>query len=65
MLEKSHNQSPELNRTRDLSPENAHSPAFLGCLPFSNDRKRQLDVIDKKFGFIVPKYLDIISQKLR
>jgi len=36
----------------NCNPEVAHSmsPAVLGKLPYSHDRKRQLDIINKKLG---------------
>ena len=35
------------------NPEVARSmsPAVLGKLPYSHDRKKQLDIVNRKFGF--------------
>ena len=59
------NQSLEMNKYGAVMPENGQSPAFLGLLPFESDRKRQLDVIDRKFGFAVPKYLETLTNTIR
>lgn len=48
-----------------VTPEYGQSPAYLGLLPFETDRKRQLEVIDRKFGFAVPKYLESLAKQIR
>jgi len=59
------NQSLELGRYGAVAPECGQSPAYLGLLPFETDRKRQLELIDRKFGFAVPKYLEALAKNIR
>lgn len=53
--ERTMNNSVEPARIRTDSPELSPSPAYLGVLPYSHDRKRQLEVLDRNFGFSVPR----------